>query len=125
MFLFKFAERYAPYMYCQSSTDTTDLQQPPNAKVERSRRAHRNDLENIVPYVLVSFVYTMTAPYPIVAINLFRVAAGARIWHTLAYAIWPVRQPARAIGFAIPMLIMLYMAVQSALFFAMIGYAFQ
>lgn len=77
-----------------------------------------------MPYVLVSFVYTMTAPYPVVAINLFRVAAAARIWHTIVYAICPIRQPARMIGFAIPMVIMLYMCVQSALFFAMIGYAF-
>lgn len=90
-------------------------------KVERARRAHLNDLENIVPYILVSFVYTMTAPYPIVAINLFRVAAGARIWHTIVYAIFPLRQPARAIGFFVPMLIMLYMSVQTAIFFLMVG----
>lgn len=108
-----------PTVQTTEEASATDLQQPTNATVERVRRAHQNDLENVVPYILVSFVYTMTAPFPIVAINLFRVAVGARIWHTVIYAICPLRQPARAIGFGLPLLIMLYMAVQTAVFFVM------
>lgn len=73
--------------------------------------AHRNDLENILPIVLIWFLYTLTDPQPDVAINLFRVMAAFRIWHTLVYAIYEIRQPARGIGFMVPFLIMLYMCV--------------
>lgn len=82
-----------------------------------SLRAHLNDLENVVPYILVSLVYTLTNPFPIVAINLFRVAVAFRIWHTFCYALVPIRQPARLIGFLIPCLVTIYMAVQGVLFF--------
>lgn len=91
----------------------------PNDKVDRAVGAHRNDLENIVPYILVSFTYAMTAPYPIVAVNLFRIGAAFRIFHTIVYAVFPLRQPARFIGFVVPLLIMIYMAVWSSLFFFM------
>lgn len=80
--------------------------------VSFSCRAHRNDLENIVLIVLVWFLYTLTDPIPDVAINLFRVTVAFRLWHTLVYAIYPIRQPARMIGFVVPFVIMLYMTVQ-------------
>lgn len=74
-------------------------------------------MENIIPYILISFVYVLSGPIPMVAINLFRVAAGARIFHTFVYAVVVVPQPARAIAFVIPALIIFYMAIMSAIFF--------
>ncbi|XP_055710915.1 microsomal glutathione S-transferase 1-like [Phlebotomus papatasi] len=86
--------------------------------VERVRRAHRNDLENVIPLIFASFFYTLTNPTPFLAINLFRVAALSRIAHTAVYAFGPVPQPTRALAFGVPFVITLYMSVQVLLQFA-------
>ncbi|KRF82580.1 microsomal glutathione S-transferase 1 isoform X2 [Drosophila virilis] len=83
--------------------------------VERVRRAHRNDMENILPYFIMALIYVCTNPNPLVACNLFRVAAIARIVHTLVYAVYPVPQPSRILAFATMMLITFYMAAVVAL----------
>ncbi|XP_030382343.1 microsomal glutathione S-transferase 1 [Scaptodrosophila lebanonensis] len=83
--------------------------------VERVRRAHRNDLENILPYFIMALMYICTNPSQVVACNLFRVAAIARFIHTLVYAIYPIPQPARIIAFATMLLITFYMAFVVAL----------
>lgn len=80
-------------------------------------RAHRNDLEAIVPYLIISFIYVLTDPRPAVAINLFRVCVGSRIVHTFVYAIYVLPQPARMLSFFIPFGITWYMAIQSAIVF--------
>ncbi|XP_013117541.1 microsomal glutathione S-transferase 1 isoform X2 [Stomoxys calcitrans] len=78
--------------------------------VERVRRAHRNDMENILPYFTMALLYICTNPNPSVACNLFRVAAVARIIHTLVYAFYPVPQPSRIIAFFTMFGITMYMA---------------
>ncbi|XP_075154508.1 microsomal glutathione S-transferase 1 isoform X2 [Haematobia irritans] len=78
--------------------------------VERVRRAHRNDMENILPYFTMALAYICTNPNPTLACNLFRVAAVARILHTLVYAFYPVPQPSRVIAFATMFVITMYMA---------------
>ncbi|KAL7744678.1 hypothetical protein ACLKA6_017179 [Drosophila palustris] len=83
--------------------------------VERVRRAHRNDMENILPYFIMALIYVCTNPNPLIACNLFRVAAVARIVHTLVYAVYPVPQPARILAFATMLLITFYMAAVVAL----------
>ncbi|EDW06361.2 microsomal glutathione S-transferase 1 isoform X2 [Drosophila mojavensis] len=83
--------------------------------VERVRRAHRNDMENILPYFIMALIYVCTNPNPLVACNLFRVAAIARIVHTLVYALYPVPQPSRILAFATMLLITFYMAAVVAL----------
>ncbi|KAH8387626.1 hypothetical protein KR093_008266, partial [Drosophila rubida] len=83
--------------------------------VERVRRAHRNDMENILPYFIMALIYLCTNPNPSVACNLFRVAAVARIVHTLVYAVYPVPQPSRILAFGTMMLITFYMAAVVAL----------
>ncbi|KAH8396018.1 hypothetical protein KR222_001878 [Zaprionus bogoriensis] len=83
--------------------------------VERVRRAHRNDMENILPYFLMALIYVCTDPNPLIACNLFRLAAVARIIHTLVYAVYPVPQPARILAFATMLLITFYMAAVVAL----------
>ncbi|XP_059617675.1 uncharacterized protein LOC132262421 [Phlebotomus argentipes] len=85
--------------------------------VERVRRAHRNDLENILPFILAAFFYTLTNPTPFLANNLVRVGALSRIAHTAVYAFGPVPQPTRFIAFGVPLFITLYMAVQTLIHF--------
>ncbi|XP_073829458.1 microsomal glutathione S-transferase 1-like isoform X3 [Musca autumnalis] len=77
--------------------------------VERVRRAHRNDLENILPYLLIALAYITTAPNIIVARLLFCIVAISRIFHTAVYAFRPIPQPSRAIAFFVPFTITLYM----------------
>ena len=62
-------------------------------------RAHLNDLENIVPFLLLGFLYISTQPAYSTALILFRVFAGARIIHSIAYL--RKVQPARLFAFAV------------------------
>lgn len=74
-------------------------------------------MENILPYILISLVYVLTDPLPDVAVNLFRVVFAFRLWHTIVYAVYVVPQPARAIGFVVPLIITIYMAIMCAIVF--------
>lgn len=51
--------------------------------VERVRRAHLNDLENIPAFLIAAFFYVMSEPQPDVGFWLIRVAVVARILHTI------------------------------------------
>ncbi|ELU05373.1 hypothetical protein CAPTEDRAFT_102772 [Capitella teleta] len=66
--------------------------------VERVRRNHLNDLENIPLFLLVGLFYVATSPEPSQALLHFRIFTFSRIMHTLSYQI-PIRQPARALAF--------------------------
>ncbi|XP_061395202.1 microsomal glutathione S-transferase 1-like [Musca vetustissima] len=94
---------------CMSKKDKVTYDNP---YVERVRRAHLNDMENIFPFFAAGFFYVMTNPSAFLAINLFRAVAIARIVHTLVYAVVVVPQPARAISFFVAFLATVYMAVQ-------------
>ncbi|XP_077297801.1 microsomal glutathione S-transferase 1-like [Arctopsyche grandis] len=85
--------------------------------VERVRRAHLNDLENIPVFIAVCMVYLMTNPSLSLAANLIRIFALARIAHTLVYAVVVIPQPARAISWFIGYAITIYMAVMSLMHF--------
>ncbi|XP_049803853.1 microsomal glutathione S-transferase 1-like [Schistocerca nitens] len=63
--------------------------------VERVRRAHLNDLENITVFFIVALAYLLTKPSPGLAINLFRAFTAARIGHTVVYCVIPIAQPSR------------------------------
>lgn len=80
-------------------------------------RAHRNDMENILPYLTAGLFYVFTDPGVMVATILFKVATVARIVHTIVYAIIVVPQPARGLAFGIHFTITLYMAVASIVYF--------
>ncbi|XP_069346064.1 microsomal glutathione S-transferase 1 isoform X1 [Eulemur rufifrons] len=69
-------------------------------KVERVRRAHLNDLENIVPFLGIGLLYSLSGPDLSTALLHFRLFVGARIYHTIAY-LTPLPQPNRALGFFI------------------------
>ncbi len=55
--------------------------------VERIRRNHLNDLENIVPFVLVGLLYVGTNPDQDVALWHFRIFLASRVLHTLTYQV--------------------------------------
>ena len=84
--------------------------------VERQRRAHLNDLENIPIFIIVAFLYILTSPSTFIAVNLIRLFTLSRIVHTFVYAIYPT-QPARGIAFGIGVIITLYMSIQVAFSF--------
>ncbi|EDW30981.1 GL15177 [Drosophila persimilis] len=82
-----------------------------DAHVERVRRAHRNDLENVLPFMLMSLAYVATGPHPMVARLVIRIGASARVLHTMVYAFVPVPQPARALAFFTTFLITCFEAI--------------
>ncbi|XP_062534786.1 microsomal glutathione S-transferase 1-like [Armigeres subalbatus] len=85
--------------------------------VERIRRAHLNDLENILPFFVIGFLYLFTNPSVLVATNLFRAVAVARIVHTLVYAVFVIPQPARGLSWMVGYFSTAYMAVKIILQF--------
>ncbi|NXL57328.1 MGST1 transferase, partial [Chordeiles acutipennis] len=70
-----------------------------DADVERVRRGHLNDLENIVPFFGIGLLYALSGPELSTALLHFRIFAGARILHTFAYLI-PLPQPSRGLSWA-------------------------
>lgn len=78
--------------------------------VERVRRGHRNDLENILPFFAVGFFYVLTNPNVTVATSLIKVAAVARIAHTIVYTVIVMPQPTRGLLFSTHFFITVYMA---------------
>ncbi|KAG5890848.1 hypothetical protein JTB14_016281 [Gonioctena quinquepunctata] len=85
--------------------------------VERAKRAHLNDLENIPIFFVSGFLYTLTEPADWAAKSLFLTYTIARIAHTLVYAVWVVPQPARAFSFSIGGLITLFMTISNFIYF--------
>ncbi|XP_050441876.1 microsomal glutathione S-transferase 1-like [Adelges cooleyi] len=67
--------------------------------VERVRRAHLNDVENIPIFLISGLLFVASKPSEMLAMNLFRLFTIVRILHTVVYAIFVVPQPARAIMF--------------------------
>lgn len=77
--------------------------------VERIRRAHLNDLENIPVFWVLGALYLTTGPDPECATWLFRIYTAGRILHSLVYAVKPMPQPSRGIAFGVSSLITWYM----------------
>ncbi|MCI4389131.1 hypothetical protein PGIGA_G00094380 [Pangasianodon gigas] len=73
-----------------------------NDDVERVRRCHQNDLENIIPFVLVGLLYTLTGPELSTALLHFRLFVGSRFFHTIAY-VTPLPQPSRGLSWMVGM----------------------
>ncbi|XP_069717974.1 microsomal glutathione S-transferase 1 [Phaenicophaeus curvirostris] len=77
--------------------------------VERVRRGHLNDLENIVPFLGIGLLYALSGPDLFTALLHFRIFAGARIAHSFAYLI-PLPQPSRGLSWAIGYVVTMSMA---------------
>ncbi|XP_072309441.1 microsomal glutathione S-transferase 1-like [Eucyclogobius newberryi] len=77
--------------------------------VERARRCHQNDLENIVPFVLIGLMYSLTGPDPSWALLHFRVFTASRLFHTVAF-IHALPQPSRGLSWILGLLTTLSMS---------------
>ncbi|KAF7651597.1 hypothetical protein LDENG_00108480 [Lucifuga dentata] len=77
--------------------------------VERVRRCHQNDLENIVPFLVVGLLYALTAPDLSAALLHFRLFCGSRIFHTVSYVL-ALPQPCRGLSWMLGMLVTFSMA---------------
>ncbi len=89
-------------------------QLPPKERdpdIERARRAHRNDLENILPFFGVGLLYAWTNPSMVAASIYFIGYAVARYLHTIFYL--AAIQPHRTIAFTVALLLMLAMLVNT------------
>jgi glutathione S-transferase len=84
--------------------------------VERVRRAHLNDLENVVPWFLITYIWLTTGPSVGLAKILIRTFVCSRIAHTLSYAVLS-QQPTRAISFFVGFGIVGYEAITSLLYY--------
>lgn len=71
----------------------------PDETIERLRRAHHNDLENVLPFLGVGALYAATGPSATLAAWLFGIFTAARVLHTLVYALG--LQPWRSIVFEV------------------------
>lgn len=72
-----------------------------DADVERHRRAHRNDLENVLPFFAVGAIYAATGPSDLGAWLCLAGFAAARLLHTVFYlrGAMPHRTLAYAYGY--------------------------
>ncbi|XP_038069353.1 microsomal glutathione S-transferase 1-like [Patiria miniata] len=62
--------------------------------VERVRRCHRNDLENIVPFLVLGLLYVLTGPSVYAAAWHFRAFVASRFAYMVCYLL-PLPQPTR------------------------------
>ncbi|KAI4476927.1 hypothetical protein M0804_013107 [Polistes exclamans] len=85
--------------------------------IERVRRNHRNDLENILPWFIITYIWLTTDPSPWLAGMLIKSFVISRILHTLSYAIFP-QQPARVLSFGFGYSIMVYEVFSSLLYYS-------
>lgn len=72
-------------------------------------RCHLNDIENIIPFVGLGLVYTLSNPELSTALLHFRIFAGSRVLHTISY-LTPLPQPSRVLTFFTGLLVNISMA---------------
>ncbi|XP_056258707.1 prostaglandin E synthase [Seriola aureovittata] len=79
--------------------------------VERCRRAHINDMENIFPFLFLGAIYSLTGPSLPVARLHFLVFFLGRVLHTVAYLL-ALRAPTRSLAYTVAQIPCVSMAVQ-------------
>ncbi|XP_026716400.1 prostaglandin E synthase isoform X1 [Athene cunicularia] len=79
--------------------------------VERCRRAHRNDMENIFPFLFLGAIYSLLDPSPAVARIHFFIFCTGRIVHTIAYLL-QLKAPTRSVAYGVAQLPCFSMALQ-------------
>uniref|UniRef100_A0A8D0H642 Microsomal glutathione S-transferase 1 n=1 Tax=Sphenodon punctatus TaxID=8508 RepID=A0A8D0H642_SPHPU len=77
--------------------------------VERARRVHLNDLENIVPFVIIGLLYALSGPDLFTALLHFRIFVGSRVFHTISYLV-PLPQPSRGMSWLVGYAVTISMA---------------
>ncbi|RDD44465.1 Microsomal glutathione S-transferase 1 [Trichoplax sp. H2] len=95
-----------PSITVDDSTSSTKT----NVTVERTRRVHLNDLENIPLFLFAGLLYILTDPPFDTAQMYFRAFTAVRILHTIIY-LNAIPQPARAIAHTISLLLIIAMTV--------------
>ncbi|KAM4019089.1 prostaglandin E synthase [Anomaloglossus baeobatrachus] len=71
--------------------------------VERYRRAHRNDMENIFPFLFLGAIYSLLDPTPGIARLHFVVFFFGRLLHTAAYVL-SFKPPTRSVAYCVAQL---------------------
>ena len=66
--------------------------------VERARNNHLNDVENILPFILIGLFYVGTRPKYDCALWHFRIFLLSRLLHTIAYQVQNIRLICRSIS---------------------------
>uniref|UniRef100_A0A3Q0QYD1 Prostaglandin E synthase n=1 Tax=Amphilophus citrinellus TaxID=61819 RepID=A0A3Q0QYD1_AMPCI len=79
--------------------------------VERCRRAHINDMENILPFLFLGAIYAMTGPSLWVARLHFLVFFICRVLHSIAYLL-ALQAPTRSVAYTVAQIPCVSMAVQ-------------
>jgi uncharacterized MAPEG superfamily protein len=81
-----------------------------NDFVERSRRIHRNDLENIPGFLAAGLLFVAVGPSVLLAAILMTAFVVARLLHTAAY-VTQQRHEIRATFYSVGSLVVIYMAL--------------
>lgn len=81
-----------------------------NEYVDRSRRIHRNDLENIPAFLACGLVFVVAGPPQLLANILMYGFVAARLAHTVAYATKQSHE-VRATLYTIGSLVVIFMAI--------------
>ncbi|CAJ1070196.1 prostaglandin E synthase isoform X1 [Xyrichtys novacula] len=79
--------------------------------VERCRRAHINDMENILPFLFLGAIYSLTGPSLAVARIHFFVFFAGRVLHSIAY-LFALRAPTRSLAYTVAQIPCISMALQ-------------
>ncbi|XP_018096869.1 prostaglandin E synthase isoform X2 [Xenopus laevis] len=79
--------------------------------VERYRRAHNNDMENIYPFLFLGAVYSLLSPNPTIARIHFQIFFICRVLHTVAYVL-ALKPPTRSVAYIIAQLPCFSMVLQ-------------
>ncbi|KFW09558.1 Prostaglandin E synthase, partial [Fulmarus glacialis] len=74
-------------------------------------RAHRNDMENIFPFLFLGAIYSLLDPSPAVARIHFFIFCMGRIVHTVAYLL-RLKAPTRSVAYGVAQLPCFSMALQ-------------
>lgn len=74
-------------------------------------RAHRNDMENIFPFLFLGAIYSLLDPSPTVARIHFFIFCMGRITHTIAYLL-QLKAPTRSVAYSVAQLPCFSMALQ-------------
>ncbi|KZC04398.1 Microsomal glutathione S-transferase 1 [Dufourea novaeangliae] len=85
--------------------------------IERVRRSHLNDLENIPIWYIVTLLWLTTEPSVWLASTLMKTFVLARIAHTLFYAV-VLKQPHRLVSFFVGLFITIYQAISTLSYYA-------
>lgn len=79
--------------------------------VERCRRAHINDMENILPFLFLGAIYCLTGPSLAVARLHFLVFFLGRVLHSVAYLL-ALKAPTRSLAYTVAQVPCVSMALQ-------------